>query len=93
VERGEQCGDALRPIVYTVETRASVADLPTFEAALSLYREQKANGRAPVIATSARDGFTPEQDDAINRANHDADAEHESGKRWQQRETEQLAAE
>lgn len=63
-------------IRYRVSTRYSAAEFPDFGDALELYKNQRIRGAAPVVI--AITDFTVEQNEAIDRANREADAERES---------------
>jgi len=64
---------APRPLmpIYTVTNPRSTVDLGDFADALKLYRNQRLRRAAPVIATSDPEGFTAEQDEAIDVANRE----------------------
>lgn len=58
--------------IYTVRNRFSCAEMPHFRDALELYRNQRIRGVAPVIGTSDPLGFTSEEEEAIDLANHES---------------------
>jgi hypothetical protein len=58
--------------IYTVRNRFSSVELGDFRDALELYRNQRIRGAAPVLATDDPHGFTAEQDEAIDMANHES---------------------
>ena len=57
--------------IYTVRNQRSAVDLGSFDDALKLYRNQRLRRAAPVLATDDPRGFTVEQDEAIDKANHE----------------------
>ena len=57
--------------IYTVRNPRSSVELGDFADALTLYRTQRLRRAAPVIATSDPQGFTAEQDEAIDLANRE----------------------
>lgn len=60
---------------YTVRNRVSAAELVDFTDALTLYRNQRQRRAAPVIVTDDPRGFTAEQNEAIDSANHETRAQ------------------
>lgn len=58
--------------IYTVRNRFSSVELGDFRDAVELYRNQRLRGVAPVLATDDPRGFTTDQDEAIDLANHES---------------------
>lgn len=61
--------------IYTVRNRISSVELGDFGDAIKLYRNQRLRRAAPVLATDDPRGFTVEQDEAIDQANHETSSQ------------------
>ena len=57
--------------IFSVKNQRSTVELGSFDDALKLYRNQRMRKAAPVIATDDPRGWTAEQDEAIDLANHE----------------------
>ena len=65
--------------IFTVRNRVSAVELGDFTDALKLYRNQRLRRAAPVLVTDDPRGFTAEQDEAIDAANHESSRRHTEG--------------